>query len=191
MEQKPLRDVFVDEKIDKLTKRLSLRRKIKELIREIVHNSDYPVNETVARNIAEYLERNDLIPQTRYVLENILGEQSPKSGVGEKAINGKIVKSIQSKLDVLDVVVGGSVKNQDGELRKMLIERFSRDEEGHVYELMLASEIVDTVLSTLKERIEGMKLPDKRGHYGPHDQMHIQHNIGYNAALTDLINELK
>lgn len=34
--------------------------------------------------------------------------------------------------------------------------------------------------------IEGMKLPEERGFYGPNDHLHIQHNIGYNAALADL-----
>lgn len=35
----------------------------------------------------------------------------------------------------------------------------------------------------LKEKLEKGKLPQERGYYGPHDQIHIQHNIGFNAAI--------
>ncbi len=53
---------------------------------------------------------------------------------------------------------------------------------------------IRSLLSQERERVRGevqkMKLPENKGHYGPNDSMHIQHNIGYNTALRDILESL-
>ena len=46
------------------------------------------------------------------------------------------------------------------------------------------------LLQSVVEIAEGMRLPEKSGTYGEFDHLHIQHNIGYNSALSDIINNI-
>lgn len=48
-----------------------------------------------------------------------------------------------------------------------------------------------STLHTLEASLEKMRLPEKRGHYGPHDHLHIQHNIGFNACLDSVLQEIR
>jgi len=59
----------------------------------------------------------------------------------------------------------------------------------------LSQKIISSFEQAIREEIvkigEAMKQPEEFGYYGKFDQLHIQHNIGYNKGIDDFIKKIK
>lgn len=67
-------DKEIENRIYNMTKRLSLRMRIRDLIEHLRPDKPHPLpsNESIARLIQGYLERKDLSTETRFVLKRLL-----------------------------------------------------------------------------------------------------------------------
>ena len=55
---------------------------------------------------------------------------------------------------------------------------------------LLTEEAIDHALEVFEEVVRLEKQPERRGTYGKYDLMHIQNNIGFNEARTEIASRL-